>query len=241
MNEESYTIDTLKGGAVRIFQPKRGYRFSIDAVLLAHFINLKKNETSLLEIGAGSGVVSFLLAHLHPHLNITAVEYQDELVRLAELGVAENALQDRVKIIPGDIRRICSLIPRSNFPLVCANPPYREKGGGRIPPDEGRRLARHEVALSQEELLKGMDFALKPRGRAFLVYPTRRMAELLASLPDYNLQAKRLRLIHPFPDKPANLFLLEACLGGGVELTVEPPLYVWRGEGEYTAEVGGML
>ena len=74
MSEVSYTIDTLKGGAVRIFQPKRGYRFSIDAVLLAHFINPKKNETSLLEIGAGSGVVSFLLAHLHPHLNITAVD-----------------------------------------------------------------------------------------------------------------------------------------------------------------------
>jgi tRNA1Val (adenine37-N6)-methyltransferase len=241
MADDSYTTDTLKGGEVRIFQPKKGYRFSIDAVLLAHFVNPKKREGTLLELGAGSGVVSFLLAHLHPHLNITAVEYQEELAHLAEMGVEENRLGGRMRVMPGDVREMEKLVPRESFSLVCANPPYRERGGGRIPPQEGRRLARHEFVLSQRELLSAITYALAPGGRAFIIYSARRMGELFSALGEHNLQAKRLRLVHPYKDKPANLFLLEMNKGGGVELTVEPPLYVWAGAGEYGAEVAGMM
>lgn len=240
MSGNSYTIDTLKGGEIRIFQPKKGYRFSIDAVLLAHFVRPER-ANAILELGAGSGVVSFLLAHNYPRLKITAIEYQSELAHLAELGVEANALSDRMKVIAGDIRKIKAIIPRASFPLVCSNPPFREMGGGRISSDKSRRLARHEITLNLKELLSIINYSLKPLGRAFLVYPVRRMAELLALLPEYDLTAKRLRLVYPFTEKPANLFLLEVRRGGKIELLVEPPLYIWKREGEYSREVSAML
>lgn len=216
-------------GTVIINQPRRGHRFTIDSVLLADFCRIKRADR-ILEPGAGTGIVSILLAKKFPSASFTAVEVQPELAYLCRRNVSENGLNGRICVIQADVADLESAGFRGRFDAIVANPPYTRAGAGRRSPLHERRTARQDAAGAIEAWLDLGRF-LKNRGRYFLVFPSSRLGELVALMRERRLEPKRLRLIHPYLERPAPLVLVEAVKSAGVGLEVLPPLILHEGAG----------
>jgi len=232
------TNDTiaLRGtGVVQIAQPAKGHRFTLDSILLADFCRIKPQER-VLEPGAGTGVISLLLAKKHPRAFFTAVEVQPQLADLCEQNIIDNSLDGRITVIAKDLRRLRTTLDQGYFSVIVANPPYIKKGTGRTSPHASRQIARHDRAAPLEAWLNLHRF-LKNGGRYFLVFPAARLAELVALMKRRKLEPKRLRLVHPFQNKSASLVLIEAVKEGGTGLEVLPSLVIHSSGGGYTEEL----
>lgn len=232
--------ESLFAGRLRCRQPLSGYRYSVDAVLLAHFIKPGPGDR-ILDLGAGCGIVALILAHRWPMVNLVALEIQPGLYRLARENAELNGLAERLTVVNGDCRQTADLLPVASCDWVVANPPYFPKESGRHNPESERAMARQEILGGIGEMAKAAAIALKERGRAAFVYPAGRLPSLLAALRETRLEAKRLQMVHPWPGSGANLVLVEAGKGCGEGLEVLPPFFVHQGKGgPYSPEMAGM-
>lgn len=227
---ENETLDAFYHGRVRILQRKRGYRFSLDAPLLADFIRIPPGATGL-ELGAGSGVVS-LLAGLKPFGSLTALEIQAGLARLAARNVRLNGQEGRIRVVRGDLR---SVRFRKRFDVVFSNPPYIEKGRGYPSAVAEKNVAKHEVKCDIMDVMNAAARTLKKDGRAFFVFPVRRRASFLDAARRSGLGIRRERFVLPRRGAPPHLFLAECGLGAG-RRRVEAPLALLETDGSVTAE-----
>ena len=237
---EDETVESLYGGRLKILQKKKGYRYAIDSVLLAHFVEAKRGER-LLELGAGSAVISLLLADRHRGLQVTAVEIQADLADMATRRVSLNRLDDRIAILRADLRDAAGSLPAQAWDVAVFNPPYRKVGSGRVNPQAQKALARHEIAGTVADFLEAASRALKPGGRACLIYPCSRMVEAVHRMRALKLEPKRLRMAHSRPGSRGKFVLVEGVKGGGEELAVSKPLYIYREEGGYSDELETLL
>lgn len=234
------TLDALFQGKLKIIQTKRGYRFSIDAVLLAHFVKIDGSE-KIIDLGTGNGVIPLILAFLYPAARITGLELQEEMVERALRSTDLNRLEQSVKIIQGDVRSVKNVFSPHGFDAAVCNPPYRETASGRINPDLERRIARHEIMGCLMDFLRAGYHLVRRGGRMSLVYPATRMVDLLQAMRVAGVEPKRLRLVHSFAGTVATLVLVEGVKGGRNELKVMPPLVVYTKERQYTAEMRAIL
>jgi tRNA1Val (adenine37-N6)-methyltransferase len=234
------TLDALFQGKLRLFQSRSGYRFSLDALLLADFMTCRGPE-QIADLGTGNGVLALILAYLHPSLSITGLEIQPKMVDRARRNVRVNGFEDRVAIRCGDVRNVQEVFAPGSFAAVICNPPYRHSTSGRISPNLERRIARHEIAAALGDFLYAGAYLLPIRGRMALVYSARRAVDLLKSMGGVDLEPKRLRVVHSFADTSASLVLVEGVKGGRSGIEVLPPLIVYNKAQEYTAEVEAML
>jgi tRNA1Val (adenine37-N6)-methyltransferase len=231
------TLDSIRD--IRLYQPKKGYRFSVDALLLYNFVNLKYVR-SIADLGAGSGIIGILLAKRYPTAHVTLFEIQDSLTTLADKNIALNGLQGRVKAIRCDIKKIKSCFSSLNehsFDLAVSNPPFRRLRSGHMSVGEEKAIARHELKLRLPELIKAGASLLRAKGRICLVYHPQRFLELIDTLKKKGLEPKRLRFVYSNLSSEAKIILLEAVKGGKGGIKVEKPLYVYREDGSYTDEM----
>jgi tRNA1Val (adenine37-N6)-methyltransferase len=240
MNSSSETVDALFNGRLTLYQSRAGYRFSLDALLLADFATIRSGDR-VVDLGTGNGVVPLVLADLHPTIRLTGIELQKSLLERARRNVAANHLEKRVEIIAGDVRRWSKIAAPASFDAAVCNPPYRRAGSGRLNPDAERQLARHEVSGGLQEFLAAASFLLRAKGRMALVYPALRAVDLLAGLRHAGIEPKRLRLVHSFPTAPASLLLAEGVKGGRGGLAVLAPLTIYRQGKEYSEEVASLI
>lgn len=237
---EEFSEETLFGGKLRCLQPRQGYRFSVDAVFLAHFFT-PEPDARILDLGAGCGVVSLILSHRWPSASLVALEVQPRLAEVIRRNVAINSLESRITVIEGDCRRIATLLPQGSCDWVATNPPYYPTGSGRHNPETERAKARHEILGGVGEMAQAAAFALKPGGRAVFVYPAAREEILLSALRENGLAPKRLQMVHPYPGAEAVLVLVEAVKDGGEELAMLPPFFICQEKGgAYTLEMAAM-
>lgn len=233
------TLDAILGGLVRVLQRERGYRFSLDAVLIADFA-ASSPARHAVDLGTGSGVIALLLAALRGAEHVVGIEVQAGLAELARRAVVLNGLAARVEIVQGDIRDPQAL-PRDHFDLVVSNPPFRPTTEGPPSPHRERALARHEIAAKMEDVLRTTKRVLRGGGRACFVYPAARLAELIVELNKVGLRPRRVRLVHPRLQAPAELCLVEARKEKTHPLEVLAPLVVHEDSGEYTGELARIL
>jgi tRNA1Val (adenine37-N6)-methyltransferase len=232
------TLDSIRD--IQLYQPREGYRFSVDALLLYDFVNLK-HVKRIGDLGAGSGIVGILLAKKYQHAEITLFEIQDTLAKLAEKNIILNHLGDRVRLIKTDIREIkaCqpSLVTHHFFDLLVSNPPFRRVKSGLLSEGEEKAIARHEIKLRLHELIEAASYLLRIRGRLCMVYHPYRLPELLKIIKERDLEPKRLRFVYSNMSSEAKIILIEAVKGGKKGLKVEKPLYIYKGDGSYTDEM----
>ncbi len=230
------TVEALFGGRLKVLQKKKGYRYTIDSILLTHFVRLKEGER-VLEIGSGSGVISLVLAFLNPSVRITGIEIQESLAGMARRSVAINDLEGRAEIFHSDARVVGDHLQSQFFDVAVFNPPYRKVGSGRVNPREEKTVARHEVEGSIADFLRAARHALKTGGRLYLIYPCSRMVTALHRMRSETLEPKSLRMIHSKPGSRGDFMLVEGVKGGGEELTTLPPLFIYGSDGRYSEEL----
>lgn len=234
------TIDSILSGALTVVQPRDGYRFSIDSILLGRFVR-GRGRDRVLELGAGCGVISVMIAALWHPREVVAIEIQPDLAAIAARNAALNRL-DSIRVINADLRarRIDGLAPAS-CDLVVANPPYRALCSGRESPNLGRRIARDESAATLAEFVAVAKRFAANGAKAAFVFDASRSAELLRCLAANSLEPKRIRFVHPRADAPATTILVEARKGGGVETAIEPPLMLYDRPGVYSDEARELM
>lgn len=234
------SLDTLFEGKLAIIQRKRGYRFSLDAVLLARFVKVSCRE-KIIDLGTGNGVIPLILASLYSSVRVIGLETQEEMVGRALRNVNLNRLEDRVGIVQGDVRSIKQIFSPQSFDIAVCNPPYRRSISGRISPDPERGVARHEIKGCLRDFLRGGAYLLRRRGKIALVYPATRTLDLLQTMRQEGMEPKRLRLVHSFDGTVATLVLVEGVKGGRSELKIMPPLIIYTQGMKYTSEMRAML
>jgi tRNA1Val (adenine37-N6)-methyltransferase len=234
------TLDTLFGGKLKLYQGRKGYRFSVDAVLLAYFATVGR-AGKIADLGAGNAVIPLILAYLYPAASIAGFELQKNMVDRACRNILLNGFAARVKIINGDVRSIERLAQPGSFDAVTCNPPYRKFGVGRLSPDSEKKLARHELQGRLDDFIGAGAYLLRTKGRMALVYRAERTVELFQTMQRFDIEPKRLRWVHSFLGAEASLVLVEGRKGSRSGLNILPPLVVYEKRGTYTAELEGML
>jgi tRNA1Val (adenine37-N6)-methyltransferase len=234
--QEGETVDAILGGRLRIIQKKRGYRFSLDALLLAHFSALREGD-GLIDLGTGGGVIALILAQRFRCGRVLGIDIQEGLAEMARRSVILNRLEGKVEIRRGDVRRPESLCGPQSFSAAVFNPPYRRLRSGRMNPDSEKAVARHEIEGTVGDFLAAAVHVLRPDGRVYAIYPASRMVELLARMRERRVEPKRLRLVHSRLGGPAVFVLLEGVKGGREGLKVLSPLFIHEEAGRYTSEM----
>jgi len=236
----SFTTDTFFDGKIRVMQYRCGYRFSIDAVLLAHQAAPRRQD-KVLDLGTGCGIISLIMAHRRSDLKIYAVEVQAELADLAVSNVHQNQLEDRIDVLCTDMKLLTLQLTSGPFDLIVSNPPYHGAGSGRINPDSQRALARHEIKASLADVLQTTRRMLRTAGRFVTIFRAERTTDILTQMRQERIEPKILRMIHSNRDADARLVLIEGRKGGRAGLKIAPPLIVYDEQGAYTAEVKQMF
>ena len=234
-NEAEETLDTLFGGRLRILQKKGGYRFSIDALLLAHFAE-PRSKDRIIDLGTGCGIMPLIIAFHKKTGKIAGVEIQPSLADLARRNAALNRLSTRIKILEKDLRDLEGKNVRGIFDLVLSNPPYRKVGAGRVNPRLEKALARHEFKATLQDVLRAARYLLKEKGRLAMIYPASRAAELIQEMRQIHLEPKRLQFVHSHLKEEARLVMVEGFKEGRAQVRVLPPLVVYDSAGNYTPE-----
>jgi len=224
------TLDAFYLGRVQVLQKSRGYRFALDAPLLADFIRTRAGE-EILELGTGSGIIALLLG-ARKFARLTALEIQPSLAALARRSVRLNGLAGRIPVVRADLRRYR---PGRRFDVVFSNPPYIRKETGFPGPSAEKSIAKHEIKCDILDIMRATSRLLKQGGRAYFVYPARRADDFAAAASESGLFPRRRRFVHPRPGEPAGLFLAEVRHERG-PLREAAPLVLRDDGGRDTAE-----
>ena len=233
---EDERIDDLQRNGYRIIQKKKGFCFGMDAVLLSGFAQVKEGEVAV-DLGTGTGIIPILLEAKTKGKHFTGLEIQEEEAEMAGRSVRLNQLENRVDIVRGDIKEASRLFGKASFDVVTSNPPYMNDNHGLKNPELPKAIARHEVFCTLDDVCREASLLLKSGGRFYMVHRPHRLAEIITALKTYKLEPKRMKLVHPFVDKEANMVLIEAVRGGRSMMKVEAPIIVYREPGVYTQEI----
>ena len=240
LTDTQSTLDILFDGHLRVRQPRSGYRYSIDSILLAHQARLASGDT-VLDLGTGCGIVSLILCYRYPQVSVWAVEIQTALSDLALRNIIENDFQHRVTLLNADLRRLQQHALPESFDWVITNPPYRRVNSGRINLDKQRAVARHELSVTLEDVLSTASRRLISGGRFLAIYTAERIPEMLAGMRAVGIEPKVQRMVYTRPLINAKRVLVEGIKGARSGITIPPPLVVLDSNGKYSAEVAAMF
>lgn len=229
-------IDDLQRGGLRVIQRADAFRFGTDAVLLADFAAPRRHDR-VCDLGTGTGIIPLLLYARENTISADAVEIQPDMADMAARSMAMNGLNEKIRVLPGDLRSIRTLLPHAHYDLVTCNPPYGKAGGTLLNPDASKRLARHEESCAIEDVACAAAWLLQNGGRLCCVFPAARMIELSDAMRKYRMAPKRIRMVHSRVEKAAHLCLMEGMLDARPGLIIEPPLVIYDENNAYTPEL----
>ena len=229
-------IDDLQRKGYKIIQNTEKFCFGMDAVLLSSFASVKAGE-KVLDMGTGTGIIPILLEAKTEGEHFTGLEIQSESAEMAGRSVKLNSLEEKIDIVEGDIKEASKIFGKNIFNVVTVNPPYMNDLHGIKNPDMPKAIARHEVLCTLEDVVREASYVLKQNGRMYMVHRPHRLVEIIQAMKQYKLEPKRIRFVHPYEDKEANMVLIEALKGGKSMVKIEKPLVVYKDVNVYTDEL----
>jgi tRNA1Val (adenine37-N6)-methyltransferase len=233
---EKMTSDSFFNGRLLIHQDQAGYRFSIDAVLLAYYARPHPGER-VLDLGTGCGIIPLIMAFRYPDIKIYAVEIQKELSDLAAFNIRENRMLERITILCKDLKALKPAMIAGRVDLVVCNPPYRRSDSGRINPDHQRAIARHEIKATLPDVILTSRRMLQSAGRLVVVYTAQRTAELFMQMRANQIEPKIFRSVHAKRHSDAKLVLVEGVKDGRPGIQLKSPLILYDEAGDSTLEM----
>ena len=233
---EGERIDDLQLQGLRIIQKEKGFRFGMDAVLLADFARVDERDC-IADFGTGTGILPLLIAGRGGGRHIDALEIQSEMAEMAKRSVKLNELTEKISVHHLTVEQADSVVQPGSLDVIVCNPPYGVPGTTLLNPEKGLSLARHQGEDGLTAWYRMAYKLLRGKGRFNMIYPAPRMLEAMTALSKARLEPKRFRLIYPYADKPANLVMIEAMKDAKPMLHPEPPLIVYEKDGTMTAEL----
>ena len=230
------TLEDLGLRGLRILQPEKGFRFGMDAVLLADFAFIRPKEI-VADFGTGSGILPLLLYGRGKGSRFEAFEIQEDVAERAQRSMRLNGLEETIRVPHLPVEESISLLGSCSVDHIITNPPYAPPGASLVNPSETRAISRHQGEDGLRNWLKTAHRLLKGKGRISVIYPAPRMLELMRLLEECHLMVKRFRLIYPRENAPANLVLVEGMKDARPLLQPMPPLIVYQADGTLTAEL----
>jgi tRNA1Val (adenine37-N6)-methyltransferase len=214
-------------------QPESGFRFSMDALLLAAFAGREQVRGRVLDLGTGCGVVGLKLALDHPDFFGVGLDLNPDMLRHARENVRRLGFVDRFALLLADACGPQALGPESMDMVLC-NPPYRDPGRGRTCPEGAKTLARFESRAGLADFVRAAAYLLRNRKSCYFIHLAERVDELLDLLRAAKLQPKEALFVHQRPSAAARLVLVRGLKNGGSGLAVLPPLFLHEGQGDGT-------
>ncbi len=234
--KDDETLEDLGLKGLHIIQKKHGFRFGVDAVLLADFAKVRKKDT-VIDFCTGTGIIPLLLYGKKEPQKITGVEIQKEFIEMAHKSVVYNGLEEKIIMVSGDLRNIEENKNRSKVDVVTVNPPYKKENSGILNEDDALTIARHEVTLNLEDVIKAAAYSLKDHGRFYMIHRPERLADIMILMRAYHIEPKELRMVYPNVNKPPTMILVEGRKGGNAFLKVLEPLFIYDLDGTYSDEI----
>lgn len=236
-------IDRTGFGTVSVIQDPDEFCYGVDAVILADFAAKRarpiRAESSIMDLGTGSGIIPLILSQKTKAERIIGAEVQeaswDRAVRSAELS----GLSDRVSFIRTDILDIPDAYPelKGSFDVVTCNPPYTKLSGGLKSENRAKMIARHETTAGLEDFIRTASYLLKDHGEFFLIQRPSRLVDIYYFARSYKVEPKTARPVVPRLGEEANMVLIHMIKNGAPDLAILPPLAVHEKDGGFTAEL----
>lgn len=238
LNKNEVLIDFLDLKDLKIIQRNDCFNFSLDTVLLSNFATINRTTKKILDIGTGNGAIPLLLSKKSTAA-ITGVEIQKVSVDLAVKNVLINNLENRINIIHKDIKDIFEVLTKNSFDLVVSNPPFfkLDKNENQINNLKSLSLARHEISVNLEDIVRIASDLLRNRGYFSMVHRTDRLAEILILFSKYNIGVKRIQFCHSKINKESKTVLVEGIKDSDSILKVLPPFIIHKENGEYSDRI----
>ncbi|WP_085522391.1 tRNA1(Val) (adenine(37)-N6)-methyltransferase [Tuberibacillus sp. Marseille-P3662] len=235
--EADERVDYLFNSPMKIIQSDDIFSFSLDAVLLSKFVYVPIKRGHILDLCTGNGAIALLLTE-RTNAQITGIEIQERLQSMAERSIKMNQLEHQVNSIHADVNdAVKQLIPHS-YDIVTCNPPYFPyKADSDRNTKRHLELARHEVAVTLEEIVSISSQLVKGKGKVAFVHRPERLLDIMSVMRREGIEPKRLQFIYPKQGKQANIMLIEGIKDGNPGLNLLPPLFVYNEQGQYTKEL----
>ncbi len=233
---EDESVEDLQLGGLMLIQKRKGFRFGVDAVLLADFAKgIRSSKT--LDLCTGTGAVAVLLAGKTATAHIDALELQKPIADMAKRTVLLNALENRVTVTQGDVKDFDLYYAKRSYDVITCNPPYAEAGTALKNNDDMNTISRHEVKCTLDDVVRAAGQLLKHGGHLVMVHRPARIADVTEAMRRYDIEPKRMRLVYPDSSKAPNLLLIDGTYKGGHGLKFMPPLFVFDRDGRYSREI----
>lgn len=237
LKKENVVNDLLNYGDFKIVQNKDMFCFSLDSILLANFVNLKKTTKKILDIGTGNAPIPLVLS-TKTSAKITGVEIQQEVYKLAIETVKINNKEKQIDLINDDINNFYLNVESDTYDIITCNPPFfKVFNDSNLNESDYKKYARHEISLGIEQIFKISRKILKNNGSINIVHRPERLFEIMCLMKDNNIEPKRIKIIYPKKDKQSNMILIEGVKNGKPGLSIDFPLFIHEENGEYTKEV----
>ena len=237
--KENERIDDLEIKNMKIIQNKDGFCFGIDSVLLSDFAKEIKDNSKVVDLGTGTGILGILLCAKTNLKEILGVEIQEEVADMAQRSIELNNLKNRFKILNDNIKNIekNNINLKNNFDYVVTNPPYKKLNTGKINENEKKLISRHELTANLDDFIKTASFLLKDKGTLFMVHRPERLVDILEKMRKEKIEPKELKFIYPKINKEPNLILIKGVKNANPFLKIDKPLYVYNEDGNYTDDI----
>ena len=230
-------IEDLQFKNLKIIQNKKGFCFGIDSVLLSDFAKEIKDNSTVIDLGTGTGIISTLLCGKTKLKKIIGVEIQEEVYKMAKKSIKLNKLENKFEIINENILNLNNIFEKNSIDAIVTNPPYKKKNTGVINEDEKKLISRHEITADLEDFIRVSKELLKDKGEFYMVHRPERLVDIFSLMRKYKIEPKKMRMVYSNKYKESKLVLIKGIKNAKPFLKLENNLYIYDENGEYTEEI----
>ena len=235
--EENERIDDLEFKGLKIIQKNNGFCFGIDSVLLSDFAKEIKNNSNVIDLGTGTGILSILLSGKTNLKKIYGIEIQKDIANMAQRSVKLNKLEDKIEIINTDIKKLRDIFEINTFDSIVTNPPYKNQDTGKVNENEYKYISRHETTANLSDFIKISVQLLKDKGSFYMVHRPERLVDIFNYMRKYKIEPKILRFVFSNKNSEPKLILIKGIKNANPFLKVQNNLYIYNQDGSYTDEI----